>query len=109
MQVILYDEAAQQTRLSISTIRERVRAGTFPQPLALGERRRGFLQSDIDEWLKGLAATRDDAGPKPLSPGRQKFWDDVKAQKRPHPRTAGRLRREAAAAAATESPEPAEH
>ncbi len=42
--------------LSRSSIYSRVRAGTFPKPVQLGERAVGWLESEIDEWIANLKA-----------------------------------------------------
>ena len=39
------------TGLSRSTIYKRISEGTFPEPIALGARARGFLESEVDGWL----------------------------------------------------------
>lgn len=38
--------------LSRSTIYLRIAEGTFPRPVSLGTRAVGWLQSDIEEWLR---------------------------------------------------------
>lgn len=45
-----------RTGLSRSTIYERVRAGTFPAPVALGAKAVGWLESDIERWIGDLVA-----------------------------------------------------
>ena len=40
-----------RTGLSRSTIYQRVREGTFPQPINLGKRAVGWLASEVDAWL----------------------------------------------------------
>lgn len=45
-----------RTGLSRSTIYERVRASTFPAPIALGAKAVGWLESDIDRWIGDLVA-----------------------------------------------------
>ncbi len=39
------------TGFSVATIYRRVKAGTFPEPIRLGERTVRWLQSDLDAWL----------------------------------------------------------
>ena len=41
-----------RTGLKRSTIYLRISQGTFPKPINLGGRAVGWLESDIDEWLK---------------------------------------------------------
>lgn len=38
--------------LSRSSIYLRIAEGTFPKPVSLGTRAVGWLQSDIEEWLR---------------------------------------------------------
>lgn len=49
------------TYLSIgeSTVWARVAAGTFPAPVPLGEKARGWLVEDVDGWLAERIAERD--------------------------------------------------
>ena len=42
-----------RTGLSRTTIYNRIRAGTFPAQISLGERSVGWIESEIDAWLKG--------------------------------------------------------
>jgi prophage regulatory protein len=45
----------EKTGLSRSTIYLKVAAGEFPRPVSLGLRAIGWVESDIDSWLKKLA------------------------------------------------------
>jgi prophage regulatory protein len=40
-------------------IRSLIEAGKFPRPVRLGEKRVGFVEAEIDQWLKDRAAERD--------------------------------------------------
>lgn len=40
-----------RTGLARSTIYDRVKAGTFPAPISLGEKAVGWIESEIDAWL----------------------------------------------------------
>jgi prophage regulatory protein len=40
------------TGLSRSTIYLRIAEGTFPRPVSLGGRAVGWLQAEIDDWMK---------------------------------------------------------
>lgn len=44
-------EVERRTGLSRSTIYERIKAGTFPAPISLGEKAVGWIESEIDSWL----------------------------------------------------------
>jgi prophage regulatory protein len=44
--------------LSASTVYTLQKAGKFPSPIKLGERAAGWLNSDIEQWVKEKAAQR---------------------------------------------------
>ena len=51
-----------RTGLSRSTIYVRVANGTFPKPVPLGARAVGWIESDVDEWIRErIAASRCEA------------------------------------------------
>ena len=53
------------TGLSRSTIYARIKDGTFPRPVPLGERAVAWLETEISEWQQQCVAARDgdaDAG-----------------------------------------------
>jgi prophage regulatory protein len=51
-----------RTGLSRSTIYAGVAAGTFPKPIQLGAQAVGWLESEIDAWLRErVAASRGEA------------------------------------------------
>jgi predicted DNA-binding transcriptional regulator AlpA len=103
MRVLSPDECDARTGTVESTRRVWVKQGRFPAPIPLGEggRLKGYLESEIEEWIKLRIAARDSFERKHSS-GRAQFWADVRDGKRPHPRTVGRLKREAAELAAAE-------
>ena len=41
-------------------IRELIKKGKFPRRVQVGGKRVGFVESEIDEWLKARAAERDE-------------------------------------------------
>lgn len=47
------------TGLSRSTIYLHIQNGTFPKQIKLGERSVGWLQNEIDDWLKSRIEIRD--------------------------------------------------
>lgn len=50
-----------RTGLSRSTIRRWVRRGLFPQPIRLGERVLGWIEAEVDQWMRErIAASRGD-------------------------------------------------
>lgn len=40
-----------RTGLARSTIYDRIKCGTFPAPISLGEKAVGWIESEIDAWL----------------------------------------------------------
>ena len=48
-----------RTGLSRSTIYLRIKKGTFPKPIKLGERAVGWLESEIYDWLDEKIQIRD--------------------------------------------------
>jgi prophage regulatory protein len=42
-------------------VRELIAAGKFPKPIRLGANRVGFIEAEIDQWLRDCAAERDEA------------------------------------------------
>ena len=51
--ILRFPEVVARTGLSRSTIYRLRRAGRFPQPVVLGARAVGWLESVIDEWIRG--------------------------------------------------------
>ena len=47
-----------RTRLSRSTIYVMVAAGRFPKPVPLGARAVGWIESELDDWLRDRIAKR---------------------------------------------------
>ena len=44
------------TGLARSTIYDRIKAGTFPKPVKIGDRSVAWRQSDIDDWQSDCIA-----------------------------------------------------
>jgi prophage regulatory protein len=63
--------------LSKSEMYHRIKAGTFPRPVALGPRKVVFLESDVEAWMEARIEDADDGS-----------WRRARAQK------AVRLRRD---------------
>lgn len=51
-QILRLPEVKRLTSLSRSTIYLRISLGQFPKPISLGGRAVGWLDSEIQEWLK---------------------------------------------------------
>jgi len=45
-------EVKKRTGLSRSTIYERIKSHTFPEPVSLGARAIGFVESEISAWIE---------------------------------------------------------
>ena len=55
-------EVLARTRLSRSTIYVRLGQGRFPRPVSLGARAVGWIESEVDEWIRArIVASRNDA------------------------------------------------
>ena len=53
-------EVTARTGLSRSTIKVRMREGSFPKPLSLGSRAVGWIEAEVDEWIRErIAESRD--------------------------------------------------
>lgn len=56
-------EVLARTGLSRSTIYVRLDQGRFPRPVSLGARAVGWVEAEVDEWMRErIAARRSDAG-----------------------------------------------
>lgn len=49
-----------RTGLSRATIYRRIAAGRFPPPIDLGERCRGWYESEVDRWIANPSSYRTD-------------------------------------------------
>ena len=55
-------EVLARTGLSRSTIYVRLDQGRFPQPVSLGARAVGWIEAEVNEWMRErIAASRSDA------------------------------------------------
>lgn len=54
MKVLQLSEVVERTGLSSSSIERREKDGTFPLRRETGPRRIGWLESEIDKWIKEL-------------------------------------------------------
>ena len=64
IKILELSEVMKATRLSRSTIYKRMREGTFPDQIKLGESERGerkvvWLESDIEGWLTEVAVEKE--------------------------------------------------
>lgn len=51
-----------RTGLSRSTIHRRLAEGRFPKPVALGPRAVGWIEAEVDQWIRQIAASRGEDG-----------------------------------------------
>ena len=62
-------EVVFRTGLSRSTIKVRMREGCFPRPVLLGGRAVGWIEAEVDEWIRErIAESRGDAEVPPTDP-----------------------------------------
>ena len=57
--ILRLPEVEKRTGLRRATIYRRAGEGSFPKPVRLGPNSTGWLESEIDGFLAGLAAERD--------------------------------------------------
>ena len=60
--IIRFHQVQARTGLSQSTIYRRLAGGSFPKPLSLGARAVGWIESEVDEWIRQrIVASRGEA------------------------------------------------
>ena len=60
--IVRLPDVLARTGLARSTIYVRLAQGSFPQPVQLGARAVGWIESEVDEWLRQrIAASRGEA------------------------------------------------
>jgi prophage regulatory protein len=57
--ILRFAQVEDRTGLKHSAIYERIGEGTFPRPVPLGPKARGWLESEITEWIEQRIAERD--------------------------------------------------
>jgi prophage regulatory protein len=63
MRVLRLPEVQAKTGLKHTSIYSRIAEGTFPRPIPLGSKARGFVESEVDDWIRSQIAKRDGAAP----------------------------------------------
>ncbi|MGQ4003387.1 AlpA family transcriptional regulator [Francisellaceae bacterium CB52] len=58
--IIRLKTVIEMTGLSRSTIYDYMARGLFPRQITLGENSRGWLYSEVDEWLESRIQKRDE-------------------------------------------------
>ncbi|MBW7849992.1 MAG: AlpA family transcriptional regulator [Rhodospirillales bacterium] len=61
MKIIRIREVSDRTGQSKPTIYRRIAAGDFPKPVKLGPASVGWLECEIDDWIKARADARGGA------------------------------------------------
>ena len=67
--LITLKSVVKRTSISKTRIYEAIRRGTFPRPVPVGERRRAWIESEIEDWIDARVADRDataGAGARPI-------------------------------------------
>jgi prophage regulatory protein len=59
MRIIRLPEVQAKTGLKHTAIYDRIAKNKFPRPVPLGTQARGFVESEIDEWIRQRMAERD--------------------------------------------------
>jgi prophage regulatory protein len=57
--ILRLNDVERVTGLPRSTMYEMIAKGLFPKPIELGERARGWLETEIEDWVKNRVAERD--------------------------------------------------
>ncbi|MFZ3191995.1 MAG: AlpA family transcriptional regulator [Moraxellaceae bacterium] len=60
MKIMRLAQVMECTALGRSTIYKLVAAGAFPKPVSLGDRRVGWVSTEIEDWIFERMAERDD-------------------------------------------------
>jgi prophage regulatory protein len=58
-----------RTGSSVTDIYAGMKAGTFPQSVAIGRRTRGWVEDEVDAWISTRIAERDNGTAKVNRPG----------------------------------------
>jgi prophage regulatory protein len=59
MKIMRLKDVMACTGLGRSSIYKFIAAGTFPKPIALGDRAVGWLETEIKDWIASKIAARD--------------------------------------------------
>lgn len=57
--ILRLPDVKQKTGQSRSTIYDKVQRGEFPAPVKIGERAVGWVESEVDSWVKARIEARD--------------------------------------------------
>ena len=56
--VLKLKEVVKKSALSKSSLYEKIKRGTFPAPIKLGERASGWIDDEVDEWIEARRRER---------------------------------------------------
>jgi len=59
MRLIRLKEVMNLTALGRSTIYKKMKEGTFPKTVSLGDRAVAWIESEIEEWIEEIIAQRE--------------------------------------------------
>ena len=59
MRIIRLNEVINRTGLGKTSLYKFIKAKTFPQPIALGERDVGWVEAEVDQWITARINERD--------------------------------------------------
>jgi prophage regulatory protein len=67
MRVIRLAELKNKVGWSEQNIQRKIRAGLFPEPIHLGNNTVGWIEAEIDDWIKARIKERDNPSPETLA------------------------------------------
>ncbi|WP_286997989.1 helix-turn-helix transcriptional regulator [Comamonas sp. UBA7840] len=59
MRIIRLNEVINRTGLGKTSLYKFIKAKTFPQPIALGERAVGWVEAEVDQWITARINERE--------------------------------------------------
>jgi len=62
LRILRQPEIKQKTGQSRATVYRGIAAGTFPKPVKLGPGSVGWIESEVDQWIRDRIAERDTDG-----------------------------------------------
>ena len=57
--LISLEEVIARTAMSKTLLYKKIREGTFPRPVAVGARRRAWVEAEVADWIDARVAERD--------------------------------------------------
>jgi prophage regulatory protein len=59
MRILRLPQVEAKVGLRHTAIYERIAEGNFPKPIPLGRQARGFVEAEVDDWIRAQIAKRD--------------------------------------------------